>query len=103
MTEQQTKDDINSFKLKRPCKDCPFRKDLSPHLKGWLGKERAEGIAFDTFKTGQSFPCHKTTSLGEHDEREENERSFVYNAQTVNALELQSCRSKQITLAPICK
>lgn len=83
MTEhKKTKDDIESFKLKHPCKECPFRNDLPEHLKGWLGKERAEGIAFDTFKTGQSFPCHKTTSLGEHDEREENERSFVYNAQT---------------------
>lgn len=83
MTEhKKTKDDIESFKLKHPCKECPFRKDLPEHLKGWLGESRAKGIAFDTFKTGQSFPCHKTTSLGEHDEREENERSFVYNAQT---------------------
>ena len=80
--KQQSKNDIHSFKLKRPCKECPFRKDLPEHLKGWLGESRAKGIAFDTFKTGQSFPCHKTTSLGEHDEREENERSFVYNAQT---------------------
>lgn len=59
--EPKTKDDIKSFKLKRPCKDCPFRKDLPEHLKGWLGKVRVEGIAFNTFKMGQSFPCHKTT------------------------------------------
>lgn len=69
MTEhKKTKDDIESFKLKRPCKECPFRKDLPEHLKGWLGKERAEGIAFDTFKTGQSFPCHKTTGTMHSDD-----------------------------------
>ena len=31
------------FKLKAPCKDCPFRKD-KPHQKGWLGSGRAKEI-----------------------------------------------------------
>ena len=38
--------------VKKPCADCPFRKDS---LKGWLGKERMAGIL-----DGDSFVCHKT-------------------------------------------
>lgn len=41
--------------VKKPCKDCPFRKGA---LKGWLGKERAEEIA-----EAPLFVCHKNTSL----------------------------------------
>lgn len=68
MTEhKKTKDDIKSFKLKRPCKDCPFRKD-GTSINLILGHERAKGIAFDTFKTGQSFPCHKTTGTMHSDD-----------------------------------
>jgi len=41
--------------LKKPCKDCPFRKDS---LKGWLGKVRITEIL-----NQESFVCHKDTSL----------------------------------------
>lgn len=41
--------------VKKPCKDCPFKKDA---LKGWLGKERIEEI----LKRG-SFVCHKKRHL----------------------------------------
>jgi len=41
--------------VKKPCKDCPFRKDT---LKGWLGKERMQEILDQ-----QSFVCHKKTHL----------------------------------------
>ena len=41
--------------VKKPCKDCPFRKDS---LEGWLGSERMIGI-LDT----DSFVCHKNTDL----------------------------------------
>lgn len=40
--------------VKKPCKDCPFRKDT---LEGWLGKERITSIL-----NSDSFTCHKTTS-----------------------------------------
>jgi len=40
---------------KKPCKDCPFRKDS---LKGWLGRERMMEILHST-----SFVCHKETTL----------------------------------------
>lgn len=41
--------------VKKPCKDCPFRKDS---LEGWLGEERATQIA-----ESPSFVCHKNTDL----------------------------------------
>lgn len=53
------------FKLKAPCKDCPFRND-KPHLQGWLGKERAKEI-YQNLITGGFFPCHKTVI---HEEEE---------------------------------
>lgn len=41
--------------IKKPCRDCPFRKDT---LQGWLGKDRiAEILAAD------SFVCHKKTDM----------------------------------------
>lgn len=42
-----------SFYVKKPCKDCPFRKDS---MKGWLGKDRVT-----EFLDTDSFICHKTT------------------------------------------
>lgn len=59
---ESTKDEFRAFKLKRPCKHCPFRKDLEPRLKGWLGEERAKMIAHSTFFHGNNFPCHKTVT-----------------------------------------
>lgn len=41
--------------VKKPCKDCPFRKDS---LKGWLGEERITEIIDQN-----SFVCHKKTDL----------------------------------------
>lgn len=41
--------------VKKPCKDCPYRKDS---LKGWLGKERMTELL-----KKDSFVCHKNTSL----------------------------------------
>jgi len=41
--------------VKKPCKDCPFRKDS---LKGWLGQERMTEIL-----NANSFVCHKKTDL----------------------------------------
>jgi hypothetical protein len=38
--------------VKKPCKDCPFRKDA---IKGWLGEERMREIL-----GADSFVCHKT-------------------------------------------
>lgn len=47
-----------NFNLKKPCKDCPFLKSAT---KGWLGRERTEGIA-QTLTSGKgTFSCHKTT------------------------------------------
>ncbi|GAA5141227.1 DUF6283 family protein [Thalassotalea piscium] len=39
--------------IKRPCSDCPFRKDS---LKGWLGEQRMTEIL-----DHRAFVCHKKT------------------------------------------
>ena len=41
--------------VKKPCKDCPFRKDT---MEGWLGKEHMQEIL-----NQDSFVCHKKTHL----------------------------------------
>ena len=41
--------------IKKPCRDCPFRKDT---LQGWLGKDRATEIL-----GADSFVCHKKTDM----------------------------------------
>lgn len=53
------------FDLVAPCKDCPFRNDKA-HQKGWLGSARAQGI-YDSLKSGDVFPCHKTTTNDQRD------------------------------------
>ena len=40
--------------VKKPCADCPFKKDT---IKGWLGSDRADDIA-----NSSSFTCHKTAT-----------------------------------------
>lgn len=41
--------------IKKPCRDCPFRKDT---LQGWLGEGRMTEIL-----SADSFVCHKKTSM----------------------------------------
>lgn len=41
--------------IKKPCLDCPFRKDT---LQGWLGKDRMTEIL-----AADSFVCHKKTDM----------------------------------------
>jgi len=49
------KKDIKLPNVKKPCKDCPFRKDT---LKGWLGERRMKEIL-----NQESFVCHKNHKL----------------------------------------
>lgn len=44
------------FDLTTPCKTCPFRTNC---MGGWLGRERAQGIA-NALDEGSSFTCHNT-------------------------------------------
>ena len=43
------------FDIKKPCKDCPFRKDVHPFLR------RAPEIAKSLSDDHNWFPCHETT------------------------------------------
>lgn len=56
------------FKLKRPCKNCPFRTDC---LEGWLGRSRAEEIIDAITTQQQTFSCHATVDYGKFDEDDE--------------------------------
>lgn len=40
-----------------PCKQCPFRTDVTPYLH----PDRAAEIAYSAQNPYSSFPCHKTT------------------------------------------
>lgn len=46
------------FNMKKPCNDCPFRKD-GTMLKS-LGYDRVEEIVVNVVKEDGFFPCHKT-------------------------------------------
>lgn len=50
-----------NFNLKRPCKNCPFRHDVSPYVT----PGRAEQILEDIIKGQGSFTCHKTLRVDE--------------------------------------
>lgn len=49
-----------NFKVLKPCKNCPFRKDS---LKGWLERERALEISNAVLIENKTFQCHKTIGL----------------------------------------
>lgn len=51
--------------VKKPCKHCPFRKDVKP----FLHPSRAEDIAYATQNRFATFPCHQTTDFDDDDER----------------------------------
>lgn len=57
---------MNVFKLKSPCKDCPFRTDVTP----FLSPERVQGFKQDLIINDNHFHCHKTVKYGENDEGE---------------------------------
>ena len=52
---------MNDRHAKVPCKDCPFRSDVTP----FLHPERAEEIAYTSQNPYASFTCHKTLEFDE--------------------------------------
>lgn len=53
------------FDLIQPCPKCPFRTDCLP---GWLGEERAAGIATAITELQQTFACHETVEWDDDEE-----------------------------------
>ena len=43
--------------VKKPCKHCPYRRDVKPYLTPQRGLE----LAYHAQNPYNSFPCHKTT------------------------------------------
>lgn len=56
-------DPVKVFKLKRPCADCPWRKDVYRYLSPGRYKE----LAHDVILQGRSFHCHKTVDYSEEE------------------------------------
>jgi len=50
--------------MQKPCKHCPFRRDVKP----FLSAERGEELAILTTNPYNSFSCHKTTVSDEDSE-----------------------------------
>ena len=55
---------ILEYFVKKPCKHCPYRKDVKPYLRASRGEE----LAYHAQNQYNSFSCHKTT---EHDDEGE--------------------------------
>jgi hypothetical protein len=47
--------------MKKPCAQCPYRRDVKP----FLTNARAEELAYHATNPYNSFPCHKTTEADE--------------------------------------
>ena len=81
------------FKLKAPCKDCPFRKD-KPHQKGWLGSGRAKEIYENLAEQDGFFSCHKTVNYASENAGLDSNNKFCAGAigARVSIWELQSAK-----------
>jgi hypothetical protein len=69
------------YKLKTPCRDCPFRHDVP----GFLSGERAEEIANDVLRGSGSFPCHKTLDYSEDFDGKETKNTQMCAGATIFA------------------
>jgi plasmid rolling circle replication initiator protein Rep len=50
--------------MKKPCAQCPFRRDVKPYLTN----ARAEELAYHATNRFNTFPCHKTTEYDDDSE-----------------------------------
>jgi hypothetical protein len=72
------------YSLKKPCSDCPFRKNVTPYL----SYERAEEISSGIVDGDGSFSCHKTSTL---------------NRKTNTGKDVQHCAGAMIIMEKIGK
>lgn len=86
------------FKLKAPCKDCPFRKD-KPHQKGWLGSGRAKEIYENIAEQDGFFSCHKTVNYASENAGLDSGNKFCAGAIGVLQNEGKDLNNRNIRLA----
>lgn len=77
-----------SYYRKKPCSQCPFRRDVKP----FLHPERAYDIAIHAQNPYNSFPCHKTL---EHDEDDEGSYSYA-GAESKECAGFLTLRAKEL-------
>lgn len=83
-----------NFDLKTPCKDCPFRSDISFALR----PERAREITASLLR-GESFPCHKTTKFDDDGEPVLNNKKEQHCAGALIFLERQERPNQMMRIA----
>jgi hypothetical protein len=66
------------FNMKKPCKDCPFRKD-GTMLKS-LGEKRVGGILEGVVNGDDFFSCHKTVDYDNEDHKLTEKNNFCAGA-----------------------
>jgi hypothetical protein len=83
------------FNLKKPCSNCPFRKDI---FAVWLGENRVREITNGLANDG-TFACHKTTGAELGKEINENKHSHCVGAIFVLEKEMGANANLMLRLA----
>ena len=68
--------DLSRFKVRRPCRNCPFRSD-GTRIR-FASRERAEEIEEQAYRQG--FPCHETAACRE--DPRTGEEGYVFDEST---------------------
>ena len=50
--------------VNKPCKNCPYCKDVEPFLR----RDRGVELAYTAMNTANNFPCHETTEFDDEGE-----------------------------------
>lgn len=61
------------FKLRQPCDNCPFRKDVHPYL----DRDRAAEIGRELVELERTFTCHKTIDYSKIEECSDEDGNIV--------------------------
>lgn len=83
-----------NFDMRKPCENCPFRRDCLP---GWLGRDRAKEIADGMLVQQATFACHKTVEWTDNEGEEDGEPEQL----VVNQEEQEHCAGALIMMLKI--
>ena len=87
-----------NFDLTAPCKDCPFRTDIT----FYLNTERVEEICDSITRRQQTFACHKTTKHDDETGRAIPHRKEQHCAGALIMLEKMERPNQMIRIAERC-
>lgn len=87
-----------NFDLKRPCAECPFRRDIPGYLTGARAREIANAVL-----DGSTFPCHHTTETIETDDGESDCVATAESQHCAGALILARRRGRSSQLSRVAE